>query len=225
VSRTKNPISLARAVMEKSPHVMLMGAGADEFAASVGLEQVEPSYFFTERRWRQLEQWLDEQGLPVPPRPAGAPPASQARTDELLDGHGLFGTVGAVALDRNGDLAAATSTGGTTGKRWGRVGDSPLIGAGTYAQNGVCAVSATGTGEFFIRAGAARALCARMELTGASAEQAARAVIADVGALHGDGGVIVVDARGNPAWAMNTSGMYRARLAEGGEPVVGMFED
>jgi len=224
LTRTRNPIRAARAVMEQSPHVLLVGEGAETFARSQGLEQVDPSYFFTERRWRQLEEWLRQQNLPVPPRPAGVPPTPQARADEILDDH-AFGTVGAVAHDANGNLAAATSTGGTTGKRWGRVGDSPLIGAGTYAQNGVCAVSATGTGEFFIRAGVARAICARMELTGASAQRAAEAAIADVGAIGGDGGVIVVDSRGHPAWAMNTSGMYRARLAAGGEPVVGIFED
>jgi len=224
LTHTRNPIRAARAVMEKSTHVMLVGAGADAFASSLGLEQVDPVYFFTEGRWQQLEEFLQRQSLPLPPRPAGAPTAAQPRATRAPDDH-TFGTVGAVAFDRDGNLAAATSTGGTTGKRWGRVGDSPIIGAGTYAQNGVCGVSATGTGEFFIRAGVARAICARMELTGESAAQAATALIADVGALGGDGGVIVLDRRGRHTWAMNTSGMYRAYLADGGEPLIGIYAD
>jgi len=224
IMRTRNPILAARAVMERSPHVLLTGEGAETFARSQGLEEVDPGYFFTERRWRQLEESLERQNLPVPSRPAGAPPPPQARADEPPDDHTL-GTVGAVAFDQHGDIAAATSTGGMTGKRFGRVGDSPIIGAGTYAQNGVCGVSATGTGEFFIRAGAARAICARMELTGASAEQAGKAVIAEIGALGGDGGVIVVDATGRYAWAMNTPGMYRARLASGSEPVIAIYAE
>ena len=223
LTHTRNPIRAARAVMEKSPHVMLAGAGADAFASSQALEQVDPAYFFTEGRWQQLEEFLQRQNLPLPPRPSGAP-TEQARAADPVDDH-TFGTVGAVAFDRVGNLAAATSTGGTTGKRWGRVGDSPIIGAGTYAQNGVCGVSATGTGEFFIRAGVARAICARMDLTGESAAQAAAALIADVGALGGDGGVIVLDRSGRHAFAMNTSGMYRAHLADGGEPSIGIYAD
>jgi beta-aspartyl-peptidase (threonine type) len=224
LTHTRNPIRAARAVMEKSPHVMLVGAGADAFAGSQALEQVDPAYFFTEGRWRQLEAFLRQQNLPLPPRPSGAPTAEQARAAGPVDDH-TFGTVGAVAFDRDGNLAAATSTGGTTGKRWGRVGDSPIIGAGTYAQNGVCGVSATGTGEFFIRAGVARGICARMDLTGESAAQAAAALITDVGALGGDGGVIVLDRSGRHAFAMNTSGMYRAYLADGGEPLIGIYAD
>jgi beta-aspartyl-peptidase (threonine type) len=165
----------------------------------------------------------------VPRRPANAPPAPHA---ELIypDDH-QFGTVGVVALDENGNIAAGTSTGGTTGKRWGRVGDAPVIGAGTYAQNGVCGVSATGTGEFFIRIGVAREICARMELSGDSAQEAAEFVIAEVGATTnnegaaGDGGAIVLDARGSVAWAMNTPGMYRGSLSAGEEPVVRIFAD
>ena len=143
----------------------------------------------------------------------------------------VFSTVGVVALDTHGNIAAGTSTGGTTGKRWGRVGDAPIIGAGTYAQNGVCGVSATGTGEFFIRVGVARDICARMQFRHESAQEAAEAVIAEVGALTnnqgeaGDGGVIVLDGRGNAAWAMNTPGMYRAALAAGSEPIVQIFAD
>jgi beta-aspartyl-peptidase (threonine type) len=152
VQHTRHPISLARAVMELSPHVMLVGAGADEFAAHVHLEQVQQSFYFTERRWQQLVDELKKQGLPLPQRPEGAPPAP-AKPIALLeppDAH-KYGTVGVVALDRNGNVAAGTSTGGTTAKRWNRVGDSPIIGAGTYASNQSCAVSGTGVGEYFIR--------------------------------------------------------------------------
>jgi len=229
LTRTRHPISAARAVMERSRHVMLIGEGAEAFARSQDLEQVEPSYFFTERRWRQLEENLRRNNLPIPQRPAGAPPAPRAELT-YPDDH-QFGTVGVVAFDAAGNIAAGTSTGGTTGKRWGRVGDAPIIGAGTYAQNGVCGVSATGTGEFFIRVGVARAICARMEFNGESAQAAADNVIAEVGATTnasgaaGDGGVIVLDGRGGHAWAMNTSGMYRAFLQDGGEPEVYIFAD
>jgi beta-aspartyl-peptidase (threonine type) len=221
LTRIRHPIQLAREVMEHSPHVMLVGEGAEAFARSRGVEQVDAAFFFTERRWRQLEQELRARHLPIPPRPAGAPPAPQ-RALSFPDDH-KFGTVGVVAMDTHGDLAAGTSTGGTTAKLWGRVGDSPIIGAGTYAQNNVCGVSATGTGEYFIRVGVARDICARMELRRESAEQAAQEVFAELGAIHGDGGVIVMDARGHAAWRFNTSGMYRARLEQGGRPLVQIF--
>ena len=230
LTRTRNPISAARAVMERSRHVMLIGEGAEAFARSQNLEEVDPSYFFTERRWQQLENNLRSNNIPIPARPAGAPPAPRAELELTPDDH-QFGTVGVVALDSSGNIAAGTSTGGTTGKRWGRVGDAPIIGAGTYAQNGVCGVSATGTGEFFIRVGVARDICARMEFNGESAQEAADAVIAEVGATlgsdgaAGDGGVIVLDGRGGYAWAMNTSGMYRAYQSAGGAPVVQIFAD
>lgn len=223
VTRTRHPISAARAVMERSPHVLLAGEGADAFAAAQGSEQVEPNFFFTERRWRQLEEALREQNLPVPQRPPGAPAPGAAGAAEPNDHR--FGTVGVAAYDVRGDIAAGTSTGGLTAKRWNRVGDSPIIGAGTYAQNGICGVSATGAGEYFIRVAVARSICARMELQGASAQVAADAVIAEVGALGGDGGVIVVDGQGRAAWSMNTSGMYRASLAAGGEPMIHIFAD
>jgi beta-aspartyl-peptidase (threonine type) len=200
-----------------------MGQGADAFAQAQNLEQVDPSFFFTERRWRQLADNLRRNNLPVPPRPSGAPPPSAAN-EPRPDDH-RFGTVGVVAYDSQGNIAAGTSTGGTTAKRWGRVGDAPIIGAGTYAQNGVCGVSATGTGEFFIRVGVARDICARMEFNGEDAQEAADNVMAEVGDLAGDGGVIVLDGRGRHAWAMNTSGMYRAHLERGGEPVVHIFAD
>ncbi|HWA00010.1 MAG TPA: isoaspartyl peptidase/L-asparaginase [Caulobacterales bacterium] len=223
VTHTRHPIALARAVMEHSPHVFLVGEGAEAFGRAQGLEQAAPSFFFTERRWRQLVRELELRNLPAPQRPADAP-APQGRNDAAGDDH-KFGTVGVVALDTHGNLAAGTSTGGTTAKLWGRVGDTPVIGAGTYAQNGVCAVSATGTGEFFIRVGVARDICARMELRHDSAENAARAVFSELDAIQGDGGVIVMDGHGRVAWVFNTPGMYRARVAAGERPVVQIFAD
>lgn len=223
VTHTRHPIQLARAVMERSPHVMLAGEGAEAFGATQNIEQVPPSYFFTERRWQQLEQELRARNLPIPPRPAGAPPAPQGQLT-FPDDH-KFGTVGVVAMDERGNIAAGTSTGGTTAKLWGRVGDSPIIGAGTYAQNGVCGVSATGTGEYFIRVGVARDICARMEFAHETAAQAADHVFDELDAMHGDGGVIVMDGHGHAVWRFNTSGMYRARLEQGGQPVVQIFND
>ena len=164
LTTTRHPIAAARAVMERSPHVMLIGEGADTFAASVGLEQVDPAFFFTERRWRGLESALRAQTLPIPARPAGAPgPMAENTLPAPPLNERKFGTVGAVALDSEGRLAAGTSTGGMTAKRWGRVGDVPVLGAGTYASNADgCAVSATGDGEYFIRATVARDICQEM---------------------------------------------------------------
>ncbi len=227
VTRTRHPISLARAVMEKSPHVMLIGAGADAFAASVGLEQVDPSFFFTERRWQSLVKQLKKEGRPVPSRPAGAPPEpmSDLAPIEPADAH-KFGTVGVVALDRQGNIAAGTSTGGTQAKRWGRVGDSPIIGAGTYASNHSCAVSATGTGEYFIRLTVAREVCALVEYKGMALQAAADQVIhKELQALGGDGGLIAITPDGQLAWSFNTPGMYRARLREGGKLEIGVYSD
>jgi beta-aspartyl-peptidase (threonine type) len=225
VTRTKHPISLARAVMEHSPHVFLVGEGADAFAKSRGLEPADPVYFFTERRWRSLVKELQKQGLPIPPRPVGAPTAPEARA-ALAHDEGKHGTVGVVALDAHGDVAAGTSTGGTTAKRWGRVGDSPVIGAGTYASNASCAVSATGTGEFFIRLTVARTICALVQYKGLSLQAAADEVVQrELSAMKGDGGVIAVAPDGEMAWSFNTSGMYRARLAEGRPLVVGIYKD
>ncbi|MFT4935402.1 MAG: beta-aspartyl-peptidase (threonine type) [Pseudoalteromonas distincta] len=224
VTRTRHPISLARAVMETSPHVMLIGSGADTFSKETGLEQAEPSYFFTERRWRSLEKFLAEQKLPVPPRPAGPVVADEAAA--LAHDEGKYGTVGVVALDQAGHVAAGTSTGGTTGKRWGRVGDSPIIGAGNYASDASCAVSATGTGEYFIRLTVAREICALVEHKGLSLQAAADEVIQNkLTALGGDGGVIAVAPDGQMAWSYNTSGMYRARLAAGEPLTVGIYKD
>lgn len=227
VTRTRHPISLARGVMEKSPHVMLIGAGADQFAASVGLEQVDPSYFFTERRWQGLIRQLKKEGAPLPQRPQGAPEAPKGGMAEIEppDAH-KYGTVGVVALDRNGDIAAGTSTGGTQAKRWGRVGDSPIIGAGTYASNQSCAVSATGTGEYFIRLTVARTICARMQYQGMKLQDAADEVVQkELKAIHGDGGVIAIAPDGQMAWSFNTSGMYRGRAEEGKAIEVKIYAD
>ena len=191
VRHVRNPVELARRVMDRSPHVLLSGAGAEEFALEQGLELVPRSYFFTERRWQQLER---------------------ARAGDKLSpaAIGYFGTVGAVALDRHGNLAAATSTGGMTNKRWGRVGDSPLVGAGTYADNASCAVSATGSGEYFIRSVLAHEISALMKYRGLPVEEAARqAVHGRLKDIGGEGGVIVVDREGNVAMQFNSEGMFR----------------
>ena len=199
---TKNPINLARAVMEKSPHVMLSGAGADQFSREQGLEQAGPEWFATAERRRQLDEL-------------------KSRGPDWFDVDMKYGTVGAVALDVHGHLAAGTSTGGITGKRWGRIGDSPIIGAGTFADDRACAVSATGSGEYFLRAAAAHEVSARMRLAGESAQSAADAVIAEVGALGGSGGLIVVSAQGHAIWSFNSAGMYRGRAsAEGCEVAI-----
>ena len=227
VTRTRHPISLARAVMDKSPHVMLIGAGADAFAAQVGLEQVDPSFFFTERRWQSLVKQLKKEGRPIPPRPAGAPqePVSEVAPMESEDAH-KYGTVGVAALDRNGNIAAGTSTGGTQAKRWGRVGDSPIIGAGTYASNQSCAVSATGTGEYFIRLGVAREVCNLVYFRGMTLQVAADQVIhKELEALKGDGGLIAITPDGQLAWSFNTPGMFRARLREGGKLEMEIYRD
>jgi beta-aspartyl-peptidase (threonine type) len=227
VTRTRHPISLARAVMDKSPHVMLSGAGADEFAATVGLELVDPNFFFTERRWQSLIKQLKKDGLPIPPRPAGAPPEPSQPVSEIESPNAhKYGTVGVVALDRHGDIAAGTSTGGTSGKRWGRIGDSPIIGAGTYASNQSCAVSGTGTGEYFIRLTVAREVCALVQYKGMKLQDAADHVIhKELQDLNGDGGLIAITPDGQLAWSFNTPGMYRARLAEGGKIQIGIYSD
>lgn len=227
VTRTRHPISLARAVMEKSPHVMLIGDGADRFAASVKLEQVDPAFFFTERRWQGLVRQLKREHRPLPARPPGAPPEPAAPVARIEpDGAHRFGTVGVVALDAKGHVAAGTSTGGVQAKRWGRVGDAPIIGAGTYASDASCAVSATGTGEYFIRLTVAREICALVQYKGMPLQAAADEVIRKrLTALKGDGGVIAVAPDGQTAWSFNTSGMYRARQMAGGAPQVGIYQD
>jgi L-asparaginase / beta-aspartyl-peptidase len=229
VTRTRHPISAARAVMDKSPHVMIAGPGADTFAARVGLEQQPPSFFFTESRWQSLVRQLTKEGKPVPPRPEGVPQAGAlipvAQLEESPDTH-LYGTTGVVALDRQGNVAAGTSTGGMQGKMPGRVGDSPIIGAGTYASNQSCAVSGTGTGEYFIRLGVAREICNLVFFRGLKLQEAADQVIhKELEALHGDGGVIAIAPDGQQAWSFNTPGMFRAKMSEGGTLEIGVYRD
>jgi beta-aspartyl-peptidase (threonine type) len=198
VMHVKNPIALARAVMEHSEHVMLAGAGAEEFALNRGFTLVPQSYFYTQERWQQLE------------RIRGGDTALSALTISHV------GTVGAVALDAHGQLAAATSTGGMTGKRFQRIGDSPIIGAGTYADNRSCAVSATGHGEVFIRAAVAHDICARMRFGGRALSAAVREVILEeLPPMHGEGGVIAIDARGDIVMEFNSEGMFRASRRAG----------
>lgn len=234
VTNVRHPISLARAVMENSRHVMLQGAGAETFAEEQGLELVEPVYFFTERRWQALERALEGLGLPIPDRPEGAQEPEEV-DHTLLERDALehrFGTVGVVAMDMNGHIAAGTSTGGTTAKRWGRVGDSPVIGAGTYA-DARCGVSATGTGEYFIRLSVAARICMEVEMGDRGAEEIENAgqTAADLvihGALTdmgGDGGVIVLTSDGRPGWSFNTPGMYRASQVAGEDPVIAIYGD
>ena len=211
----RNPITLARAVMERSPHVMLIGAGAEEFARAQGMVLVDSSYFFTARRREALERAKAAES-----RTPGSGMAV-LRPDE-----GRYGTVGAVALDAHGDLAAATSTGGTTNKRWGRVGDAPIIGAGTYANNLSCAVSATGTGEYFIRNAVAHDICARVQYQGKSIARAADEVVHQVlAAQKGDGGVIALAPDGTFATPFNTEGMYRGWVGPDGRVVVQIYKD
>ncbi|MGE3805603.1 MAG: isoaspartyl peptidase/L-asparaginase family protein [Gemmataceae bacterium] len=205
----KNPISAARLVMEKSPHVLLTGRGAVRFAAEHDLEAVDPSYFYTLERWQQLQERLkrDKKG---------------AKAGTFRD---YFGTVGAVALDGQGNLAAGTSTGGMTNKRFNRVGDSPIIGAGTYADNEACAVSGTGHGEVFIRFAVAHDVAARMKYQQKSVSEAARAAIAQLPEEPGGvGGVIALDARGNYAAAFNTDGMYRGTITRDGKIHIAIYD-
>jgi beta-aspartyl-peptidase (threonine type) len=200
VSATKNPVSLARRVMEASPHVFLSREGADQFSREQGLDQVGPEWFATAERRRQLEEMKESD-------------------DHYFDEELKYGTVGAVALDVHGHVAAATSTGGLTGKRWGRIGDSPLIGSGTYADDRSGAVSATGAGEYFIRTAVAHEICARIRMLGEGGQKAADAVIAEVGALGGSGGVILVTPAGETVFAFNTPGMYRGSASPEGRQV------
>ncbi len=210
LTRVRNPILLARRVMEDSPHVMLIGAGAESFAESLGIALVDPSYFVTPFRRAELE---------------AAKARERASGDAAIRRSPFhIGTVGAVALDRAGHLAAATSTGGRTNKRWGRVGDVPVIGAGTWADAN-CAVSATGWGEYFIRVGVAHAICARVALKGETVAQAAEVVLADVASLGGDGGVIVLDALGRATLPYNTAGMARGTIDADGRIEIRIWED
>jgi len=222
----KNPISLARAVMEKSPHVMMIGAGAEEFAKQQGVELVPESYFYTEERWQSLQRALEaeKQQQQTPPE-QGQPQGPQTFWEHPAGREHKFGTVGAVALDQAGNLAAGTSTGGMTNKRFGRVGDVPVIGAGTYA-NERCAVSATGHGEYFIRYTVARDICSRMEYLDLPLLESANQVVMDVLVkAGGEGGVIAMDAQGNVAMPFNSSGMYRGYMGQDGVAAVAIFKE
>jgi L-asparaginase / beta-aspartyl-peptidase len=203
VRTTRAPVALARLLLERGEHVFLSGTGADAFAREAGLEQVANSWFEVPERRRQLDELLAEGGF-----------------DDAIK----YGTVGAVAVDLDGHVAAATSTGGLTAKRWGRVGDSPLIGAGTYADDRSAAVSATGSGEYFIRAVAAHQLAERVRLGGQSLSQALDSVLADVGALGGKGGLIAVAPDGEAAWSFTTPAMYRG-MADAGGSTVAIYSD
>jgi len=206
VRSTRNPIRLAREVMDRSAHVFLAGSGADGFARAHGIEAADPSWFETAERRRQLDEIL-------------------ARPDMPFDSAMKYGTVGAVAVDMQGHVAAATSTGGLTGKKWGRVGDSPLIGAGTYADDRAAAVSCTGSGEYFIRLGVAHEICARVRLAGWSIEDAADTLIDELGDMGGKGGVIVVSPDGSGGWAFNTKAMYRAMATHDSAPEIAIYGD
>jgi beta-aspartyl-peptidase (threonine type) len=200
VTTARHPVSLARTVKDRSPHVLLRGRGADQFSREEGLEQVENSWFATDERRRQLDEM-------------------KANKVSAFDVDLKYGTVGAVALDANGHVAAATSTGGLTGKRWGRIGDSPIIGAGTYADDGSAAVSATGSGEYFIRALAAYQVAERVKIGGESLRQALEDTLADVQSLGGGGGLIAVAPTGETAWGFTTPGMYRGKADSSGRTV------
>lgn len=215
----KNPITLARAVMEKSPHVMMIADGAEKFAKEQGIELVDAKYFWTQPRWDSLQKILQEE------KDKAAKPKGTSQSLADLPPN-KFGTVGAVALDKDGNLAAGTSTGGMTNKKFGRVGDVPIIGAGTYANNESCAVSATGWGEFFIRIGVARDICALMEYRAMPIQPAADLVIKQkLQKLGGDGGIIGLDKFGNIAISFNSEGMYRAYINTAGKPVVEIYKD
>lgn len=231
VSTVKNPVLLARAVMEKSEHVLLAGQGAELFAKEQGLQLVPNQYFDTEFRWQALQKarQLMEQQQKKMPHQASSPTWTEPtalRLSPQWPAQWNMGTVGAVALDQQGNLAAATSTGGMTAKRYGRIGDSPLIGAGNYADNQSCAVSATGHGEFFIRYQVAADICARVKYSGISAAEAAEQVIQQqLKPLGGTGGVIVMDRQGNISWPFNTEGMYRAKRSQGQSAEVAIFAE
>ncbi len=218
VTTVKNPIDLAIEVMRNSPHVMLAGKGAEEFAASVGTELVDPEYFYTESRFRSLQRIKESEKTQLDHDDQQAALTPWEYRDSK------FGTVGAAALDRHGNLAAGTSTGGMTNKRWGRIGDAPIIGAGTYANNNTCAVSSTGWGEFFIRGVVAYDISALMEYKGLSLAEAAREVIQKKNpALGGDGGIVAIDKDGNIVMEFNTAGMYRASMNKKGDLQIGIY--
>ena len=214
VTTIKNPITAAYAVMAKSEHVMLTGRGAEKFAAEQGLEIVDPSYFFDSTRYKQLLRAKEKEF------------SLEASFEDPYIKDKKFGTVGAVALDKFGNIAAGTSTGGMTNKKYGRVGDAPIIGAGTYADNNTCGVSATGHGEYFIRLGVARDISAMMEYTGANLQEAADSVVMKkLERLGGDGGIIALDRQGNISMTFNSDGMYRGFIRKKGESKTFIFKD
>ena len=216
VTRIRNPIDLALAVMEQSPHVMLSGTGAETFAEEKGFSLVDPSYFHTDARYKQLQKIKKREKDNL---------IGVSFEDPFIK-ESKFGTVGCAALDKHGNLAAGTSTGGMTNKRWSRIGDAPIIGAGTYANNATCAVSSTGWGEFFIRGMVAHDISAMMEYKGVSLQEAASEVIQKkIPALGGDGGVVSIDKDGNVAMEFNTAGMYRAHMNSKGELIVRIYKD
>ncbi len=217
VTTVKNPINLAYEVMVNSEHVLLAGKGAEEFARKQGLEMVDPSYFYTERRYQSLERIKASEKTELDHDD------KMAFYDPIIK-DAKFGTVGCAALDQHGNLAAGTSTGGMTNKRFNRIGDAPIIGAGTYANNKTCAVSSTGWGEFFIRGVVAYDISALMEYKGLSLDEAARVVIQEkLPALGGDGGIIAIDGAGNVAMEFNTAGMYRAKMNKHGDLEIGIY--
>ena len=228
----KNPISLARLVMEKSPHVMMVGDGAEQFAKSMNVEFVPEKYFWTKERWDALQQVIKEEKeknkkdkLKSQNKPLTREDYYAQMTDSQKLAVNKFGTVGAVALDKDGNLASGTSTGGMTFKKFGRVGDAPIIGAGTYANNNTCGISATGWGEYFIRLGVARDISAMMEYRAIPVQQALDAEIKKVGDLGGDGGVIAMDKFGNIGVSFNSEGMYRAYINAEGKAIVEIYKD
>lgn len=223
LEHVKNPITLARAVMERSPHVMLYGEGAEEFAKEQGIELVDAKYFFTQPRYDALQKILKEEREKEKKEKSDKTSSVDTPFAELPENK--FGTVGAIALDKDGNLAAGTSTGGMTNKRWGRIGDSPIIGAGTYADNNTCAVSATGWGEFFIRLSVARDIAAQIEYRAMTVQAAADTVIQrKLAKLGGDGGVIAMDKFGNIGISFNSEGMYRGYIDKDGKPVVEIYK-
>lgn len=217
VKHIKNPIDLAKDVMQKSEHVMLYGTGAEEFAQSLGYKMMDTSYFYTKSRYKSLQRVLEKENLENTEKISFKDPYIK---------NSKFGTVGCAALDKHGNLASGTSTGGMTNKRWNRIGDAPIIGAGTYANNATCAVSSTGWGEFFIRSVVAFDISAMMEYKGMSLQDAAKEVIhKKVPALGGDGGIVAIDKDGNVAMEFNTAGMYRASMNAEGELIIGIYQD
>jgi beta-aspartyl-peptidase (threonine type) len=218
-TNVKNPIDLARTIMDNSPHVMMAGSGAEKFAEEQGLEIVDPKYFYTENRMNSLKRAMEKESIELDHD------NKSAFYDSAIKDY-KFGTVGCVALDKNGNLAAGTSTGGMTNKRWGRVGDAPIIGAGTYANNNTCAVSSTGWGEYFIRALVAHDISALMEYKNLSLKEASHEVIQNkLSDLGGTGGIIAVDKNGNIVMEFNTAGMYRASMNDTGDLKIAIYND